>query len=130
MHNMKDDAMRKTMMLAAAAAMLVAGHAVAADAAKGAVVFNRCKVCHTMGPGLPNKIGPNLWGVVGRKAGTEAGFNYGPGMKAFGKVWTEKELDAYLADPKGVVPGTKMAFAGVKDATERADLIAWLATQK
>lgn len=107
--------------------MVLAGVVQAADVP---VTFNQCKVCHTLGAGLPNKVGPNLWGVVGRKVATAPGFAYSPAMKAKGGSWDAKMLDAYLENPKAVVPGGKMAFAGVKDAAKRKELIAWLATQK
>ena len=75
-------------------------------------------------------MGPSLHGVVGRKAGTVAGFNYSPAMQASGVVWTPEHLDAYLADPKAFVPRNRMSFPGLHAAGDRTDLIAFLATQK
>ena len=102
------------------------GIASAQDAAAGEKVFNQCKACHTIEDGGPNRVGPNLHGVVGRKAASKEGFNYSDAMKNAGLTWDEESLDKYLADPKGAVPGNKMAFAGVKNEQARKDLIAFL----
>lgn len=99
------------------------------DAAAGEKVFNQCKACHTAQAGQ-NRVGPSLHGVVGRKAGGVEGFAYSPAMKASGLTWTAETLDKYLADPKGAVPGNKMAFPGLKKPEDRANVIAWLAQQK
>lgn len=105
--------------------------AAAQDAAAGAGVFqNFCAVCHSVDKPPRSKIGPSLVGVVGRKAGTSAGFNYSSAMKARGQVWTAASLDAFLAAPSKAVPGTSMTFAGVKDPAKRASLIAYLKQQK
>ena len=96
----------------------------AADAAPAA--FAQCGVCHKVEKDGGNGVGPNLHGIVGRKAGTLAGFSYSPGMTASGLTWDEATLDTYLADPRAKVPGTKMSFAGEKDAAKRAEIIAWL----
>ena len=84
---------------------------------------------HTFGKGEPNRVGPNLWGVVGRNKASEAGFNYSAAMKGQKGVWTLEELDAYLKNPRGMVPGTNMTFAGIPRASERADLLTWLNQQ-
>lgn len=84
-----------------------------------------CAVCHTVEPGK-NKIGPSLAGVVGRKAGTAPGYSYSDANKKSGITWTEAELDKYLTDPKAVVPGTKMIFAGLKNPDQRKAVIAYL----
>lgn len=98
------------------------------DAAKGKTVFARCMACHAVTPGT-NRIGPSLAGVVGRKAGSAPGFTYSPAMKGSKTVWNAKALDGFLARPSGAsVPGTKMAFAGVPNATDRANVIAYLGT--
>lgn len=112
--------------------ILAANTATAADATKGATVFNKCKACHSAAAGAPNRVGPNLWGLVGRKLGEAEGYKYSAAYTAKkGTVtWDEATLETYLADPKGFIPGTKMAFAGVKDAIERTDLIAYLKTLK
>lgn len=101
------------------------GIASAQDADAGEKVFAQCKACHTIEAGGPNRVGPNLHGVVGRKAGSAAGFNYSDAMKG-AAAWDEASLDKYLTDPKAAVPGNKMAFAGVKNEQARKDLIAFL----
>ncbi|MEK9754435.1 MAG: cytochrome c family protein [Rhodospirillaceae bacterium] len=98
----------------------------AADAAKGEEAFAKCKACHTIDKGGKHRVGPNLHGVVGRKAGSAEGYKYSKGMHDAGLTWDEATLDKYLTKPKDVVPKTKMAFAGIKKADERADLIAFL----
>jgi cytochrome c2 len=111
------------------AAMAAAGPAMAQDA--GAAVFQGlCSACHSVAKPPVSKSGPSLVGVVGRKAGTAAGFNYSPAMKAYGKAWTPAALDAYLTAPMQTVPGTKMVFLGVKDAAKRASLIGFLKEQE
>jgi phosphate transport system substrate-binding protein len=97
----------------------------AADAENGARVFRRCAACHEVEEPV-NRIGPHLIGVVGRTAGTVPGFNYSTALAGSGIVWTEANLDAFLADPRGFVPGNRMLFAGVDDPEDRADLIAFL----
>jgi cytochrome c len=108
----------------------IAMPAAAADAANGASIFNRCAICHSNEKGAPNKIGPNLFGIVGRKAGTTAGFSYSAAMKSSGILWTNAKLDAYIESPSTVVPGNNMAFSGISIAGQRADLVAYLATLK
>ncbi len=76
--------------------------------------------------GEPNRVGPNLWGVVGRQKASEAGFNYSAAMKAQKGNWTLEDLDKYLTNPRGAVPGTNMTFAGLPRGKERADLLAYL----
>ena len=110
------------------AIVVTAAHA-AGDADKGKQVFRQCALCHTNEAGK-NKIGPSLFGVVGRKAGTVSNFSYSEAMKNFGKVWTPEELDTYLADPRKVVSGTKMIFPGLKKDTDRQNVIAYLETLK
>ncbi|QHL90433.1 c-type cytochrome [Sphingomonas changnyeongensis] len=91
--------------------------------------FVQCAVCHSVKAGQ-NKIGPHLAGIVGRKRASVAGYSYSAAMKGKPGVWTEKELDLYLTNPRKHVPGTKMAFAGIPDAAKRAKLIAYLKTVK
>ncbi len=93
-------------------------------------MFARCAVCHSSAKGDANRIGPNLFGVVGRKAGSLASYNYSAAMKSFGKVWTPALLDTYLTHPGVVVQGTKMSFAGISSSGQRADVIAYLQTLK
>src|SRR5215831_12498351 len=96
------------------------------DAAAGRQVFRKCQACHSMEPGK-NMLGPSLGGLLGRKAGTEAGYNYSPAMKQADITWDVKTLDTYLADPQKTVPGNKMPFPGLKTDHDRADIIAFLA---
>ena len=110
----------------------VAPEATEVDVAAGATVFRQCVACHTIDEGGPNRVGPNLWGVVGRPAAAVEGFNYSPAMREFGEagnVWDEEHLDEYLANPRGYVPGTTMTYAGVRNDDSRANLIGYLATQ-
>ncbi len=97
--------------------------AAASDAARGEQVYARCLGCHSL---EADRTGPRHCGLSGRRAGTVPGFDYSPAMVASGITWNEGTLDRFLADPVGVVPGTRMTFAGVADATERRDLVAWL----
>ena len=94
-----------------------------ADLKNGEQVYARCMACHAL---EENRIGPKHCGVFGRRAGSLPGFDYSPAMRRSKIVWNEKTLDAFIADPMKNVPGTAMTFAGVADAKERADLIAWL----
>ena len=104
--------------------------AFSADIGKGQGVFSRCAACHTNNKGGPNGVGPNLFGVVGRKAASKPDFSYSPALKSSRIVWTPQKLDAWIANPAKLVPGTRMVFAGVSDAKQRADLIAYLGTLK
>jgi cytochrome c len=99
--------------------------AMAADAAKGAVVFKRCAMCHAVEASKKAGLGPNLSGVVGRKAGATT-FNYSAAMKVSGLTWTPDKLDAYIAKPSALVKGTKMMYSGLSNPKDRADLIAFL----
>lgn len=97
------------------------------DPVNGAKVFKKCAVCHTLAAGAPAKVGPNLYGVLGRQAGSSAGFNYSPAMRDAGVTWTQETLMRYLENPKAYVPGNKMPFPGLKNEQDRADVIAYLA---
>lgn len=101
----------------------------AGDVEAGKVVFKKCAVCHAVEAGK-NKIGPSLWGVVGRKSASVEGFSYSTAMKAAAKTWDDPTLHTYLEGPAKMVPGTKMAFPGLKDEKDRDDVIAYLATLK
>ena len=97
-----------------------------ADPAAGAKKFKKCKACHSTAEGGKNKVGPNLWDIVGRAKAAGAGFKYSGALKEFGGEWTYKDLDGFLADPKGFAKGTKMSFAGLKKPADRAAVIAYL----
>lgn len=99
----------------------------AADPAAGEKVFSKCKACHKLDGS--DGTGPHLNGVVGRAVASIAGFGYSDGMRAHGGEWTPEALEAFLANPKGVVAGTKMSFAGLPKVEDRANLIAYLASQ-
>ena len=115
-----------------AAALLVllpAAGAWSADAERGKTLYGECRRCHQAGGGAEHRIGPHLNDVFGRAAGSLEGFRYSPAMKAAGAgglVWTETTLDAFLSDPHILVPGSRMSFAGVARAEDRAELLAWL----
>jgi cytochrome c len=114
--------------IAAASLALGAGTSAAAAAADGSEIFaNNCAVCHSTDPGT-NKLGPSLASIVGRKSGGEPGFSYSPAMTKLNVTWDKATLDKYIADPQGMVPGTKMIFPGVKDEADRKALIDYLAT--
>lgn len=121
--------MEKTAAAPAPAAAPAATPAPAA-ASKPPVAFAQCALCHKVSPDGAKSIGPNLHGVVGRKAGTQAGFAYSPAMKNSGLTWDAATLDKYLTKPMQVVPGTKMAFAGQPDAGKRKEIIGYLASLK
>ncbi len=97
-----------------------------ADLANGQAKFGLCRSCHTITPGGANMTGPNLHGVFGRKAASVAKYNYSDVLKQANITWDGPHLDQWLADPKNYLPGTKMTFAGLKDANDRRDLIAYL----
>ena len=122
--------MRRLMLVAFATAALPGGAAMAADAEAGARVFRtQCGACHVVEAGK-NRVGPSLHSIVGRTSGQVEGFKYSAANKGANITWTPEVLDKYLVNPKEVVPGTTMAYAGLKNATQRADLIAYLESLK
>jgi len=103
-----------------------AGVAPAQDVGKGAVIFKKCGICHKIGPGATNLVGPELDGLDGRHSGSVAGFNYSDANKNSGIVWNEQTFAEYIKDPRAKIPGTKMIFAGIKNEQEIKDLWAYL----
>lgn len=99
------------------------------DPKKGKRVYNKCKTCHNLTKAT-NKIGPNLVGIFGRKAGSVEGFKYSSAMRDSGIVWDDKAIEAYITNPKKFLPGNKMVFVGLKKPQQRADLIAYMKQQQ
>jgi len=93
------------------------------NAERGAAIYERCIACHSL---ARNRTGPKHCGLIGRAAGSQEGYRYSEALRAWGKVWDAETLDVFLENPRATVPGTKMTYAGVKNAQERADLIAYL----
>ncbi|GAN76258.1 c-type cytochrome [Acidisphaera rubrifaciens] len=119
---------RWSFVVVLAAASFTVPCAWAQDAAAGKAVFqSQCSICHSVQKGR-NMTGPSLYGVVGRKAGTESGFYYSAGNRNPALVWDAATLERYLANPRSVVPDTTMGYPGLPDAKKRADLIAYLGT--
>lgn len=123
--------MKLTRVTVMAAAVALFGTAAAAEGnpEDGAKAFRKCQACHTLEEGGANRIGPNLWGMFSRPVAGVEGFRYSNGMQAKAEeleTWTDEALDAYLTRPRDFVPGTNMAFAGIRKDSERADLIAYL----
>ena len=117
------------LLAAALLVVLQAAGAWSADDGRGNALYLQCKRCHQVGAGAEHRIGPHLNDVFGRAAGSLGGFRYSPAMKAAGSgglVWTEATLDAFLSDPRALVPRLRMSFAGMAAADDRADLLAWL----
>ncbi len=113
----------------AAAAVPVETLLATADAAKGEATFKKCASCHTITPGGASGIGPNLHGIMGKKMAAIGGFAYSDGLKALGGSWDFKSTNDWLTNPKKMVAGTKMTFAGLSDAQERANLLVYMNAQ-
>lgn len=108
----------------------VSGAQAADPLAAGKLAFKRCANCHQVGPTARSNFGPQLNGIVGRRAGSAPDFAYSPAMKRAGFVWTEQKLAAFLRDPDAVVPGNKMRFWGISNERQIADLLAYLRSAK
>ena len=96
------------------------------SAADGARVFKKCLSCHSIEKGGPNKIGPNIFGVLNRKAGSVSGYKYSKAMLAYGKIWSFEEMNGFLTKPKDWIKGTKMSFIGLRSAKDRAAVILYM----
>ena len=118
--------MVKTLITAATLIVASALVTLAQDVEKGATIFKKCALCHKIGPGATNLVGPVLNGLDGRHSGSVAGFNYSDANKNSGIVWSEQTFGDYIKDPKAKIPGTKMVFAGIKNEQEAKDLWAYL----
>src|SRR3981189_2685205 len=112
--------------LAAIPSMAAASPALAQDAAAGKTSFNKCMACHAIGEGPKNKVGPELNGIDGRKSGIAEGYSYSDANKNSGITWNKDQFLDYIKDPKAKIPGTKMAFAGIKNEKEANDLWAYI----
>jgi cytochrome c len=108
------------------ASSVVASAALAQDVAAGKTSFNKCMACHAIGEGAKNKVGPELNGLDGRKSGTAPDYSYSDANKNSGITWNEAQFKEYIRDPKAKIPGTKMAFAGIKKDQEVNDLWAFI----
>jgi cytochrome c len=127
--------MSHRLLLAAAAALALGAPSAASaqDVAAGQRVFNQCRACHTVNAGGPNGVGPNLHGVVGRRAAAVQNFRYSANMRTLGEgglTWTAENLQRYITNPKDLVPQGSMAFAGLRQEAQRNDVIAYLETLK
>jgi len=125
----------RSLILSAAllAGFSIAAPAFAQDAEAGQRVFNQCRACHNADKGGRNGVGPNLWGIVDRKAASIEGFRYSTNMRTLGEgghVWTIENLTAYITNPKAVVPQGSMAFAGLRNEQQLKDLLAYFAKHK
>lgn len=116
---------RATLLLAAAI-VTIARPGGAADIAAGKKLFGHCAICHTIAAGAGTKVGPDLHGVFGRKAGSRADFDYSATLKKSGIVWNDKTLARFLHNPRGFLPGNRMAFPGIDSDNDIADLLAYL----
>jgi cytochrome c len=118
--------MHRAALITVAAVLLAPTPGAAADAEVGQALFNRCKICHATEAGGPSPVGPNLHGVFGRKAGTRDNFDYSEAMKKSGIVWNDETFAKYLTSPSEFIPGNKMAFPGIRNDKQIADLLAYL----
>ena len=126
MQKAKESRMVKTLAAAAAFVVPFAGMALGQDVEKGSTLFKQCAVCHKIGPGATNSIGPELNGLDGRHPGSVANYTYSDANKNSGIVWNEQTFEDYIKDPRAKIPGTKMIFAGIKNEQQAKDLWAYL----
>lgn len=117
-------------VIAAGLVLAMPAMASAQDVEAGKKAFSKCAPCHAIGPGAKNKVGPELNGILGRKAASVEGFNYSAALKGSGLTWDDANIHKWLENPKALVPGTKMLFPGVKDENERNDIIAYIESFK
>ncbi|MBL6665246.1 MAG: cytochrome c family protein [Rickettsiales bacterium] len=101
-----------------------------ADFDRGKKIFRKCASCHNIEKGLGAKVGPNLWGIVNRKKGSFAGFSYSKALLEKGGIWDVESINQFIQKPRGYIPGTKMAFGGLRKPQDRADVILYLKTQR
>jgi cytochrome c len=128
-HETQQEHTMKQLILSALVLILssaISSIALAQDVAAGKSSFNKCMACHSIGEGAKNKVGPELNGLDGRKSGTAAGYSYSDANKNSGITWNEAQFKEYIKDPKAKIPGTKMAFAGIKNEKEINDLWAFI----
>jgi cytochrome c len=111
-------------------ALCISSAQAAGDPEKGANAFKRCAICHSAQAGGPNKVGPNLFGIIGRKAASVMGYMYSMAMESAGFVWTEGQLISFLQHPQQVLPGTKMPFSGLSSIDDASDIVAYLNSLK
>jgi cytochrome c len=116
----------RTFFLTMGIVAVTAGHALAQSVEAGERVFAQCRACHQVGENAKNLVGPQLNGMFGRKSGTIEGYTYTEANKNANITWDEKSFTDYITDPKGRIPGTKMAFAGIKNPQQITDLVAYL----
>lgn len=114
--------------LAVVTSLAFASSASAQDAAAGKTAFNKCLACHSIGEGAKNKVGPELNGIDGRHSGSAPGYNYSDANKNSGITWNKEQFLEYIKDPKAKIPGTKMAFAGIKNETEANNIWAYISS--
>ena len=112
--------------LAVVSSLATTSAALAQDAAAGEITFHKCLPCHSIGEGAKNKVGPELNGLDGRRTGSAPGYSYTDANKNSGITWNKEQFLEYIKDPKGKIPGTKMAFAGIKNEKEANDLWAYI----
>ena len=118
--------MKTTLAMAVLAAAAMAQAAQAQDVTAGEQSFKKCQICHRIGEGAKNFVGPELNGLDGRHSGSVAGYSYSDANKSSGIVWNEATFKEYIKDPRAKIPGTKMVFAGIKNEKEKGDLWAYL----